>query len=402
MFRLTITSLLLMAASSMGDPIADLSAANNRFAVALLHELTKSARGNLVFSPVSLEAALCMTYAGARGETAQQMEDVLEIDTLGKDVHAAQQDLSNNLRITCNSDTIAKLSIANALWNATCTAKADFTKLLYDRYGAQIQQLPADPAAAANLINEWADVNTEHKVRQIVQPEDLSDALAIVLTNAVYFLGRWSFPFEAHDTRPRTFWLSGEDGVEVPTMACDLPARSVKILQTDEFQAIELPYKESTAAMIIVLPRERDGLQDLESSLSCDSLQRYLQSMQPAELEVALSLPKVKTEGRSSMTSVLRTLGMVAAFEPYRADFSGICGNPGDVYVTDVIHATFLEIDERGTEAAAVTAITMSVTSVPMEREKIVFNVDHSFLFVLRDTATNAILFMGHITDPRG
>lgn len=400
-FAICVLCLSFTSHSIQASPIADLASANNRFAIKLYRELLSASDGNVVVSPYSLSTVLSMAYAGARGETAEQMADVLETTALGDQVHPIHHALAESLRITCNADTVARLSIANATWSAGCALNSSYSDLVARDYEAETRMLKADPVENARMINEWAAEHTEQKIKQVVTPDMLDTQLAMIITNAVYFLGRWQFPFDAEDTHSKLFWLTSNEQAEVKMMEQDLPAGSVKLLETDEFQAIELPYEESTAALDIFLSRRKDGLMALESKVNPDWLERQLNDMKPAQLEVDFSLPKVKTQGKASMSDVLKSLGMPLAFLPYRADFSGICGNPGDVYIDDVVHATFLEIDERGTEAAAVTAIMMGITSVPIQREKISFNVDHPFFFLIRDTATNTILFMGRITDPR-
>ena len=395
-----VTSLTSIISAAVASPLSDLTTANNRFAVSLYHELAGAGSGNLVFSPISLGTALSMAYAGARGVTASQMEDVLQIAPLKQNVHSAQREMSNSLQANCNSDTSALLTIANAAWSAGCAPKSQFVELVEAQYDAEARRLASSPSENARLINEWAAQHTANRIREVVTPEMLDTQLAMVITNAVYFLGRWEYPFKARHTQPGQFWLNRESRVDVLLMHQDVPSSSVRYLETDLFQAIELPYRESSAALTIFLPREKDGLRALASLVTEEWLQAQLNSMTLTDGKVDLSLPKVKTSGKSSMGKVLKAVGMPRAFEPYSADFSGICGSPGDVYIGDVMHATYLEIDERGTEAAAVTAIMMEVTSMP-ERPKYTFHCDHPFLFLIRDTSTNAILFMGQILDPR-
>ena len=407
MIRFLVLSALLLSTllPANAQPIADLSAANNRFAVALFHELAKTDAGNLVFSPLSLHTALSMTYAGARGETAKQMSDVLEIESLGDQIHATHHELGNSLRITCNSDTVAKLKIANALWNAACTAKPDYTELLREQYGAEVNKLPLSADSAAWEINSWVDSHTEHRINRLVDPVDLTPGVNFILTNTVYFLGKWEYPFEEKPSQPAPFKLIDGTTIETVTME-QLVRGKFGYVETDDFQALELPYRENSAAMVIFLPKAYDGLRAFETSLSHTDLSHWLTSMRrladrqgdSAGTAVDLSVPKVETTFSSNLRSALAILGMPMVFESGTADFSGVCGSARTETLRDVLHASFLRIDEYGTEAAAASVVPFPIS---LPRRRIKFICDHPFFFLIRDTATNTILFMGHIVDPR-
>ena len=406
MFRLLIASLLLglLNVSILASPIADVSTANNRFAVALFHHLA-SPDSNLVFSPLCLHTALSMAFAGASKETAEQMAKVLEIEAMKDEVHDAQKQLANSLQITCNTDTMAKLNIANALWNAQCTAKTQFQALLREYYSAEVTPLPSNPSEGAQAINSWVDKNTEHRITQLVNAGDLETEIAFVLTNAVYFLGRWAYPFGERPSKPGLFTLLDGTRIEPVMMSQEFRA-PLRYLETDEFQALELPYRQNSAAMVIFLPKDAGGLLALKASLSYDNLLSWLAAMQPTNggrtdsflVSVDVRMPKVETRTSIALKSSLSAMGMPMAFEPGAADFSNSCDSQANVWIGEVLHGTFLRIDERGTEAAAATMIALSVN---LSRHRIKFICDHPFFFLIRDTATNTILFMGQIVDPR-
>lgn len=367
-----------------GD-VAQIVRDNTAFACDLYAKL-RSANGNLIYSPYSTSIALAMTYAGASGETERQMRAVLRFTPPPERVHPAFRNLVKGM-----DPKDCALRVANRLWGQTgYTFLPRFLQLTEREYAAQLQPLDfaQDPDAARRTINTWVEQKTGEKIRDLLQPGDVAPLTTLVLTNAIYFKGRWAQPFDKKDTRPAAFTLL--DGSGVPTEMMHRLSR-FPVAETEKLQIVEIPYAGDTLSMMVLLPKKPRGLPELERSLSAASLAEWLQMLNTRAAHVYL--PKFKVSSRFSLATTLASMGMPVAFAG-AADFSGMTGKK-ELFISDVIHKAFTEVNEEGTEAAAATGVVMKRGRVFQIR------ADHPFLFLIRDRRSESLLFLGRVVDPR-
>lgn len=364
---------------------------NNRFAFDLYAQL-RSREGNLFLSPASISTALAMTYAGAGNDTARQMASTLHFTLEPERLHSAFASLIKGWSGD-GSKRPYQLSVANSLWGQKNFGfRDDFLKLTRDHYGAGLQEVDfAATEEARRLINSWAEKETQGKIKDVLQPGDVDSFTRLVLANAIYFKGDWAYQFKKDDTRPGPFHVAAGKDVNAQIMH---QTRDFAHFDGDTFQVLEMPYAGKDLSMVIVLPRKIDGLAELEKTLTVDKLSEWLGKLRAEK--VAVSLPRFKMTTRFKLSQQLAALGMRDAFVPGKADFSGMTSSKSPLSISEVIHQAFVDVNEQGTEAAAVTAVAVRAPSPPMPN----FRADHPFLFLIRDTRTNSVLFMGRVVDP--
>jgi serpin B len=292
-----------------------------------------------------------------------------------------------------------EISIANALFGQRGYAyKQPFLELLAKQYKAPLQSVDFvnQPKQAFDQINKWASDNTHDRIQNAVPESAISPTTRLVLVDAIYFKAAWDEAFKKSATEDQPFYPDGKDPINLPLMQ---QKHSFRYMENDSLQAVELPYKGGFS-MLILLPRKRDGLAELEKSFTSDALTGWLKQLGPQVVQ--LSLPKFRIEGEFDLKDTLGKMGMTDAFDPNTADFSGIT-TPDRLSIDHVIHKTFIAVDEEGTEAAAVTSVTMGVMAMRPGAlpEPVIFRADHPFLFVLRHSNTGAILFMGRVVEPK-
>ena len=406
------------------DNAALVAAATNAFAADLYAKLAAN-EGNLFFSPNSIETALVMTYAGARGKTADQMAQVLHIpagargqtaDQMAKvlhlpagdgKVHAAFGAFLKDLNAEKGPDGKPRgyqLSAANALWGQKgFEFLPDFLNLVKTNYGAGLSEVDFanDMEGSRKTINAWVEKQTRDKIKDLLQPGVLTTQTRLVLTNAIYFKGLWGEAFKKDATRDEPFHLGGGKDVQAPMMNA---TKHYPYLETADFQAVKLPYKGNELAMVVVLPKKDDGLANLEEQITPKMLSETLGSWQQGgrfrSEEVILTLPKFNMTREFGLGDVLAAMGMKDAFSASAADFSGMDGK-NDLFISAVVHKAFVDVNEEGTEAAAATAAMMTFSAMPAEPKKpIVFRADHPFILLIRHEKSGAILFMGRLADP--
>ncbi len=367
---------------------------NTAFAVDL-YQLARPSGANLFMSPHSVSIALAMTYAGASGATATQLADALHFTLPEPQLHAAWGALDLALISRADQatgDTIPfRLTTANALFGQTgWRFLPAFLDTLAVNYGAGMRVLDfaAAPEPSRATINDWVEDRTEDRIKDLLPEGSITSSTRLVLANAIYFSAAWATPFEASETADRPFKLAGGAEIAVPTLHQDV---ELGYGAGSGFRAAELPYDGDQLSMVVVLP---DDLAAFEDGLDVPRLEEVLASLTPHQL--ALSLPKFKFDAPLGLKDILIELGMEDAFTA-RADFSRIDG-ARDLVIADVLHKGFVAIDERGTEAAAATAVIFEDTSVP---ERATLAVDRPFFFLIRDRPTGAILFVGRVVDPR-
>jgi len=381
---------------------------NNVFATELYTKLSET-KGNVFFSPYSISTALAMTYAGARGNTADEMAKTMHFTlsntlprrrrgmmSLHQGFKLLQADILRKPRRLQEGQTPPELNIANALWPQKDFAfLPGYLKLVGENYDSELKNLDyaTDPDAARKVINDWVAKKTKEKIKDLLPPKSLDKLTRLVLTNAIYFKGGWQHQFDKEDTSKEAFWTSADKSIEVPTMH---QTERFGYRETDTYQALTLPYAGNTKHMMIILPKKRDGLAELEKDMTWKKMATMARPGPMAKVQV--SLPKFKFTSQFSLGETLQVMGMKEAFTR-TADFSGMTGTK-DLYISKVIHKAFVDVNEEGTEAAAATAVVITLKGMPRPEEPKVFTADHPFLFVIRDNTTGAILFMGRVVKP--
>ena len=363
-----------------------LTRGNRTFAVQLYRQLAIGEE-NLFFSPHSISAAMAMTYAGARGKTAEEMKRALHFDLDQDRLHPAFKLLNTGL--AAGSDLAGqKLNIANALVLTGDDVSRAYKTLLKDYYDAEI--FPGD----LETINAWVRNKTEHKIDKILDELD-ADSVCVIL-NAIYFKGLWAFPFDKERTAEAPFKVSPDRQVTVPLMQRNA---DFKLLVENDFRALEMPYQGERLSMVILLPNQVDGLNSLEQAANEPNLKQWLAALDSRHpRKVRLYLPRFKLETGYDLVPPFQKMGIAEAFKMPVADFTGMGWPKGKLRISQIKHKAFVEVNEEGTEAAAVTAVEMVTKSIMEHPEE--FRVDHPFLFLIRDHASGTILFMGRMVDP--
>lgn len=381
---------LLAAVTGLSPVPPKLVDADNALAVDLYAHVAKNP-GNVVFSPTSIATALAMTYAGARGNTAAQMEKTLHIPPGPFDVHAGFGALLSRLESSAARDP--ELHVANRLFAQKGVAfEPAFLGITKSQYGAPLELLDfaSAPDPSRVFINQWVEKQTKNRIKDLLPPAAVDGGTRLVLANAVYFKGAWVTAFDKKATRDDVFLAK-----KVPTMHASMHA---SYAESDDAQVLELPYErvngEHGISMVIVLPREKDGA----AKLPAKRLFELLGSKSFSHPEVEMSIPKWKTTMPLELGATLQALGMTDAFSPGKADFTGMT-NQVRLFVSRAIHKAFVDVNEEGTEAAAATAIVMT-EGAAMPEKRVVFRADHPYVWALKDQSTGTLLFVGRVDDP--
>lgn len=389
-----LLSLALLGTPALAADSQSAAGAINTLGIELLG-LAAKPEENTALSPFSIQTALVMTYAGAEGDTRDQMAKVLHLppdavadfSAFQKDVLAPRKDVT--------------LNVANRLFGQKGFQFVPaYLALVKDRFDAPLEPLNFAKSEQARVhINSWVEKQTKERIRDLIPAGGITSATTLVLVNAIYLKAQWAKPFEKSATAPHPFQLASGKAVDVPTMTANV---SVGYKEEKNFRAISIPYSGGDLQFVIFLPEKADGLAALEKRLTPKLLGESAKL--PAE-EVRLSLPKFKLEPPLfSLKDVLVGLGMKSAFDipPGSANFSGIAPRHADDYlaISQVFHKAFVEVDEQGTEAAAATAVVMARMSARLSEPREV-RVDRPFLFAIQHRPSGACLFLGRVTDPR-
>jgi len=375
----------------------DLVRGGNIFAVELYGMVSSDeAPGNVFFSPISISSALAMTYAGARGETALQMDRVMHYGTPPEGIAEVygtfMSSLGSGRAAAAGDGEPLTLSVANGLWvQEGFDLLGDFTREMEDSFDAAVENLDFedDEEGARRRINGWVAEKTMDRITDLIPPGLLAPETRVVLTNAVYFKASWDKPFEESLTGDGRFLLRDGGAVEVPMMR---QTDYFDFAATEGCRAVELPYAGGSASMLIILPD--DDILEFQEGLDADLVRTIRDRMSMVNL--ALTMPRFEYSATIQLGPVLRSMGMEAPFTG-GADFSGFTGGP-DLYISEVIHKAFVKVDESGTEAAAATAVVMNFTAMPVQPEEM--NINRPFIFLIMDSETEAVLFMGRVMDP--
>jgi serpin B len=400
-FRLLLVCLvLIMSRETPAEQIqpSDRSAAvqgDNQFAMDLYAQLDREQSGrNLFFSPTSVSLALAMAAAGARGPTQAEMAKVLHLDADLTQAGAHDHQLLEQWN-AAGEKRGYQLRVANRLWGQKgCLIHPEFLALTRQQYGAEMLLLDfSQTEAARGEINHWVEQQTNEKIKNLIPPGSLDALTRLVLTNAVYFKGDWVTPFDKKRTQDEDFMVSAEGKVKAPLMH---HTATLGYADEETLQVLEMPYVGRELSMVVLLPKKVDGLPELEKTLSLEKLTALLAKLRACK--VVASIPRFKMETSFGLGPTLQALGMRQAFSR-SADFSGISSAEG-LYISAVIHKAYVDVNEQGTEAAAATGVVMKALAMRRVEPIPVFRADHPFLFLIRDTRSGSVLFMGRLTKP--
>jgi len=363
-----------------------------------LYQALRQEEGNLFYSPHSISVALAMTYAGARGDTAEEMADALQFMLEQQRLHPAFNWLDAELAergegAEGKDGDGFRLNIVNAIWGQKdYEFLSDFLDTLAENYGAGLRILDfvAEPEKSRVTINDWVTDQTEGRIEDLIPQGVITWLTRLVLTNAIYFNAAWAYPFDEDMTANGAFYLLDGGQVTVPMMK---QTESFGYTDGEGYQAVELLYDGDELSMVIILP-EDGQFEVFEEGLQADQVSDIMSGLQFTE--VALTMPQFEFESEFSLKDTLAEMGMPVAFST-GADFSGMTGKP-ELFISEVVHKAFVSVDEAGTEAAAATAVPMELTAVPEPIMEV--TIDHPFIFLIRDIETGAMLFVGRVLNP--
>lgn len=375
---------------------------NADFAFDLYGELAAEKSGeNFFYSPHSISSALAMTYAGAEGSSESQMRSALQFNLPEKDLHPAfnQLDLTLEKRAdqTGNNKTGSpfKLEIANSIWGQKNYAfEQPFLDTLAKHYGAGLRGLDFQekPDQSRKTINDWVEQKTENTIKDLLPKGAVTPLTRMVLTNAIYFKASWEHKFDKSNTRKAQFTTAAGNPVQADMMSLK-QQNGLSYAEGGNWKAVELPYVGEKVSMVVIVP-DKGKFGAVEQNVSGSWLQSVFGKLHGQA--VKLKLPKFDVTSKFSVKKMLQALGMEAPFDENAADFTDIADKE-QLFIDDVIHQSFVSVDEKGTEAAAATAVSVGTTSAPKFEN---VSVDRPFLFMIRDRETNAVVFAGRVVDP--
>ena len=378
--------------NATAESIVSLVESLNEFSFNFYDEIQASETGNIFFSPYSIFVAYSMTYEGSDGNTEIEMRNVLNILQNDSATLSSFGKIYNLLNQNQKGYTI---STANAFWAHKDYKFLDsYIKLLKNYYLAEANELDfSKNVEAAEIINSWIEKITHDKIKDMIEPDMLSDMTKLVLTNAIYFKGLWANPFDPENTYDGEFNLKSGQKIDIDMMRSSHDSSDFNYTENDDLQVLKLYYSGNNLSMIIVIPKEND-ISIAESALTYENLTKWNSEFN--ETEVSVEIPKFKFEKKYNLNDIMMNLGIIDAFIPAGADFSKMDGTNW-LFISKSLHQSFIEVNEEGTEAAAATANMMELTAMP---DKKYFIADHPFVFLIQHEETGAILFMGKVIDP--
>ena len=370
---------------------AKIIAADNQFGFEIFQKVNASLSEpkNTMISPMSISLALGMLYNGTDGDTKKQMEGMLHKSGLTPDdINQNYKDLVDGLS---SHDPKVELAISNAIfYRNSFNVKNNFITTNQNYYQAEVAGLDfSKTTETLNKVNGWVNTNTKGKIEKIIEKVNPEDIMYIL--NAIYFNGEWQYRFDPKETTDIPFTKADNQVVRVPTMSIENP---FNYYSHQSFQMLEIPYGSGKYSMLILLPSSGKTTNDVISLLNPENITDWLSKMNEQKKKVYL--PKFEFKFDQSLVDVLKALGMTDAFNEAKANLTGI-SDVAQLVVSEVMHKSYIKVDERGTEAAAVTGITIGVTSIGPDNS---FRVDHPFVFAIREKDTKAILFIGKVIDP--
>jgi len=364
----------------------------NSFACDLYREL-RSTDGNLTFSPLSVSAAMGLTYAGASAKTRSEIQRVLHLPPEDKQAYEGYRSLFARLDEEARAGG-ARWTLANRMWvEAGAPLAPAFVRTTRQSFRSEVGELDfrRSPETARGTMNQWVEKTTDSRIRELFPQGSIDTTTRLVLANAVYFKARWAEPFEKNQTRLEPFHLSPSSGTTTQMMFLTHRFGFARIASG---RVLELPYKGERLSLLVLLPDEVDGLAALESRLTEDSLRAWTSAVR--DRRVRVGLPRFTATSQFTLSQTLTALGMPSAFDEMEADFSGMTGKR-DLFISLIVHKAFVEVNEEGTEAAAATGVATKLTVIATAEK---FIADRPFLFLIRDRASGCILFLGRVADP--
>jgi serpin B len=384
-----------------GDPVKiDLSVAQktivdqaNKFAFEIFTPIVAGetkGTGNMMISPFSITSALSMVLNGAAGETFDAVRHTLQYDE--KTLQEINETYLKLMEDMIPVDPRVTMEIANSVWlEKRLVVKQPYVDALKKWYLAEARNIDASDPAAVDIVNGWIEEKTHDRIQDML--DYLSPDLAMLLINAIYFDGKWRHQFDKDDTSDMPFYVTPDSPVDVPMMYQE---ENFAVTHTGNATLAELPYGQGNYSMVVMLPDENVTPSEAAATLNPSDWDRWMQDLSMGASEVQLSLPKFEYEYKRELKDDLAAMGMGIAFSPGAADFSNITDQ--DIFISRVLHQTFIKNDEEGTEAAAATVVEFEFTSMPSVT---VMNVNRPFLYFIRETTTGTIVFMGLVVDPR-
>jgi serpin B len=364
---------------------------NNQFAFELYSQLRDKSHENLFVSPYSLSTAFAMSYIGARGKTAAEMANAMRFSLPQEELPLGF--LSLNDTLSDENYPGCRLLAANRMWcGKSTTFQEHFLATLRNEFRSELGLVNfQQPEISRNTINDWIKEKTNQKIKELFGPGAINPQTALMMTSAIYFKGYWAHPFDKSATKQKPFYATNK---EIMTQMM-YRRGSFHYAQYNEIQTVELPYLGNCLSMVILLPKDSEALAELEKSLTAEKLKEWSQLLKIQEGE--LYLPRFKIDTNYDMIPTLRSMGMKNAFDSKAADFTGIAGKTEPLWLNMVLHKTYIQVDEEGTEAAAATG--GGYFGGPIL--KFVFKADHPFIFLIRDNRTDSILFIGRVMEPQ-
>jgi serine protease inhibitor len=362
---------------------------DNKFGIKLFRKIIEEEKDKNVFiSPLSVSVALGMTHNGANGETQEAMQKTLELS--GLTVQEVNESYKSLIELLTGLDPKVRFQIANSIWyRQELSFEKEFIDLNKKYFNAEVRGLNFNDPNAPKTINAWVDKNTNGKIKEIVDAP-IDPLLVMFLINAIYFKGFWAYQFDKDLTKDDLFTLP--DGSK---KACKMMKQKgeLQYFENADFQAIDLPYGDGDFSMSIFLPHPEKNIDSLIAKFNQENWNLWIGSFSKHEL--TLYLPKFTLEYELTLNDVLKALGMGIAFDPLKADFSKMYKGPESLFISKVKHKTFVDVNEEGTEAAAVTSVGLAMTSVGT-----IMRIDRPFVFVIRENKSQTILFIGKIVEP--
>jgi serine protease inhibitor len=366
--------------------------ADNTFGLKIFQKVReKSDKENIMISPLSISVALTMAYNGAEGDTKKEMQETLELNGLtDSEINGSYKTLINAL-LDLDDDVIFK--IANSVFYADIfTVKPGFLDVNRDIYDAEIRELDFSSQQSVDIINDWVSDNTNGKIPTIINQLNPLDRMLLI--NAIYFKGTWAVQFDKKGTHDLNFTLKDGSDVKVPMMN---KLDNVPYFTNNLFKAVKIPYGRGNYNMVVILPADGKNSQDVIDELNMDNWKEWMGGFEMKE-RVDITMPRFKFSFDIGLNDILTDMEMVQAFSPSDANFSKITDE--DLYISMVLHKSFIDVNETGTEAAAVTVVTFTTTSIGTEPPTIPFLVDKPFVFAITEEDTGAIMFIGEVSNP--
>ena len=374
--------------SIVPQQIAD---SNNAFAVDFYRQIASDDDSNIFFSPASIYVAFSVLYEGARGDTAAQIQDVMGLEPDDFMRHNATAHMMSSLN---RDDPHATLDMANALWVADWFTLYDlYADIAQSTYLASVQTVNfTDPEDSVKRINQWASDNTNGKIPEVITPKDVDELTVMVINNTIYFNGTWVTQFDVENTRESDFWQNSTTSTTADFMNI---TGVFGYTESNGAQVLKMPYKGDRLSMLVILPTGKDLMDSFEESISVDAIRQWRQDLRNQEIHV--SFPKFETRTNYILNDPLQILGITDIFESGIADLRDVGTPIHSMRVDKAIQDAYVKVDEKGTEAAAVTTFTGLEEALSIT---LAFRADHPFMFIIQDNESGTILFMGRISDP--